>query len=223
MPDQRSVEPMSGGVRAELAIHDPENCPLATLSARTDAAVTDVTWAGDGDEAVVEEFRIPSGADVDGIDDATSVVDVGEKRVYRFDRDTEASCPCAVVESLGSPLADVRLREGTLHLTLHPESVERLRSIVTALDDAAVDVELEYLAHAGDGGGDGADRSVVDWSHLTDRQREVLRTAHRMGYFEYPRRANATAVADELDIGLSTFTEHLAAAQGTLLDDLLFD
>ncbi|WP_338741182.1 helix-turn-helix domain-containing protein [Haloplanus salilacus] len=211
---------MPGGVRAELAIHGPENCPLATLSERTGASVTDVTWAEAGD-GVAEEFRIPSDADIDVLADADAdaVVDIGEERVYRFDRDAEATCPCDVVESLGSPLADVRLRDGTLRLTLHPKSVERLRTVVAALNDAADTVELRYLVHTGDG--DDADRSVVDWSHLTDRQREVLRTAHEMGYFEYPRRANATAVADELDIGLSTFTEHLTAAQGALLDELL--
>jgi predicted DNA binding protein len=215
---------MPGGVRAELAIHGPANCRLAALSARTDASVTDVSWAaGDGD-AVAEEFRLPSDVDADRVRelaDADPVVDVGDERVYRFDREA-GTCPCAVVESLGSPLADVRLREGTLRLTLHPESVDRLRSIVAALADAADGVELRYLVHA-DEGGDEAGRSVVDLAHLTDRQREVLRTAHRMGYFEYPRRANATAVADELDIGVSTFTEHLAAAQGALLDDLLCD
>jgi predicted DNA binding protein len=221
---------MPGGVRAELAIHGPTNCPLARLSAQADAPVTDVTWADDGndgnDPAVAEEFRMSSDVDidVDSVDtpsDATGVVDIGEDRVYRFDRDTEAACPCAVVESLGSPLADVRVRNGILHLTLHPENVECLRSIVAALNDAAVDVELEYLVHAG--GGDDADPTVVDRSRLTDRQREVIRTAHEMGYFEYPRRANATTVADELGIGLSTFSEHLAAAQGAMLDELLPD
>jgi predicted DNA binding protein len=56
---------------------------------------------------------------------------------------------------------------------------------------------------------------------LTDRQREVLRTAHEMGYFEYPRGANAGEVATALDIEPSTFTEHLNAAQSKLLDELL--
>jgi predicted DNA binding protein len=49
----------------------------------------------------------------------------------------------------------------------------------------------------------------------------VLGTAYEMGYFEYPREANATAVAEELDIGLSALAEHLAAAQGKLLSELL--
>ncbi|MEF8843240.1 MAG: helix-turn-helix domain-containing protein [Haloarculaceae archaeon] len=73
---------------------------------------------------------------------------------------------------------------------------------------------------AGEGGTD-ADPTLVDRGRLTDRQREVLRTAYRMGYFEYPRSANATEVAETLGIGLSTLAEHLAAAQAKLLDELL--
>jgi predicted DNA binding protein len=63
----------------------------------------------------------------------------------------------------------------------------------------------------------------VDRNALTDRQIEVLETAHRMGYFEHPKRANAGEVADELDITSTTFTEHLAAAQTKLLDAILDD
>ncbi|MEF8887534.1 MAG: helix-turn-helix domain-containing protein, partial [Haloarculaceae archaeon] len=54
-----------------------------------------------------------------------------------------------------------------------------------------------------------------------DRQREVVETAYEMGYFEYPRESNATEVATALDIQPSTFTEHLTAAQGKLLGELV--
>jgi predicted DNA binding protein len=212
---------MPDGVRAELAVHEPANCPLAAFAAESDAPVTDVTWATDGD-TTAEEFRVESddagvAAALDGV---TPVVDVGAERVYRLERDADAACACEVVESLGSPVADVRLRDGTLVLTLHLESVERLRTVVDELADAAERVQLHYLVRTGATTDDG-DPTVVDRSRLTDRQREVLRTARRMGYFAYPREANATAVADELDIGPSTFAEHLAAAQRTILDDLL--
>jgi predicted DNA binding protein len=221
---------MVGGVRAELAIHEPAHCPLASLSAAGDAAVTDVTWAH-GDDAVAEEFRVASDAtpdDVAALEAVEPVFEVGDERVYRFERDPTVSCACEVVESLGSPVADVRVADGTLLLTLHLEDVDRLRSVVAELADLAERVELRYLVNAGvgDAADDGSDRGdpvLVDRDALTDRQREVLRTAHEMGHFAYPREANATAVADELGIGVSTLAEHLAAAQRTLLDDLLRD
>ena len=215
---------MSEGVRAELAVHEPANCPLASLAAESDAPVTDVTWAA-GDDAVAEEFRVAADAvpaDAAALDSLAPVVDVGDERVYRFERDPDVSCACELVESLGSPVADVRLRDGTLVLTLHVANVERLRAVVAELASAAEGVELRYLVHTGaEDDPPAADPTFVDRARLTDRQREVLRTAHAMGYFEYPRGANATAVADELGIGVSTFAEHLAAAQRGLLDDLL--
>jgi hypothetical protein len=61
----------------------------------------------------------------------------------------------------------------------------------------------------------------VDLERLTDRQREVVETAYRMGYFEYPRETNASGVAAELGIEPSTLAEHLAAAQSKLLGAVL--
>jgi predicted DNA binding protein len=100
--------------------------------------------------------------------------------------------------------------------------VGKLREVVGELDDIAEGVEVRYLVQsaAGEAGTD-TDPTLVDRGRLTDRQREVLRTAYRMGYFEYPRSANATEVAEALGIGLSTLAEHLAAAQEKLLEELL--
>ena len=62
---------------------------------------------------------------------------------------------------------------------------------------------------------------IVDRGVLTDRQREVLRVAFEMGYFERPRETNAEAVAAALGIAPSTLAEHLAAAQSKLTDAVL--
>ena len=61
----------------------------------------------------------------------------------------------------------------------------------------------------------------VDARQLTDRQREVLTTAHGIGYFEYPQGVDAGEVTSELDTGPSTFIKHLNAAQSKLLDEFL--
>lgn len=52
---------------------------------------------------------------------------------------------------------------------------------------------------------------------LTDRQRHVLKTAHEMGYYEVPRKASSKTVAAELDLEVSTVTEHLQRAERNLL------
>ena len=53
---------------------------------------------------------------------------------------------------------------------------------------------------------------------LTDRQREALRAARAVGYYDVPRPAGVSAVADELDCGTSTAGELLRKAEAALVD-----
>lgn len=59
-------------------------------------------------------------------------------------------------------------------------------------------------------------------THLTDRQREVLRTAFEAGYYDWPRECTGADVAAELAITSATFSEHIHAAERNLLT-ALFD
>lgn len=59
-----------------------------------------------------------------------------------------------------------------------------------------------------------------DVEDLTDRQREVVETAYRAGYFDWPRDSTAEEVADSLDIAAPTFHAHLRKAESSLLDGL---
>ncbi|WP_435346657.1 bacterio-opsin activator domain-containing protein [Haloarchaeobius sp. HRN-SO-5] len=57
---------------------------------------------------------------------------------------------------------------------------------------------------------------------LTDRQLEVLETAYRNGYFEWPRTRTGEEIASLLDITQPTFNNHLRVAERKLFS-LLFD
>jgi len=62
----------------------------------------------------------------------------------------------------------------------------------------------------------------VTYERLTDRQREVLRTAFEAGYYDWPRGCTGKEVAEELDIASATFSEHIRAAERKLFA-ALFD
>ena len=51
---------------------------------------------------------------------------------------------------------------------------------------------------------------------LTTRQREIISQAYYDGYFEEPRKINATELADRFGIARATFTQHLRTAQRKL-------
>jgi len=55
-------------------------------------------------------------------------------------------------------------------------------------------------------------------NELTAEQLTVLRTAHRMGYFDVPREASADDIAAELEIAQSTLSERLRLAEKQLFD-----
>lgn len=195
------------GVTVQLTVDDPGGCPVAAASARAGPA-SGVTWTGEtGDDAVAEEFTLRGDADLDG---PAPVARDDRATTYRFTRDRDADCVCALVEAAGHPLSRVSARDGSLRLTFRVPDPAEVRPVVTAVRDAFDGVTLEALTRTGD---DEADPVVVDRGRLTDRQLEVLETACERGYFDHPREANASEVADALGVAPSTFREHLAAAQ----------
>jgi predicted DNA binding protein len=195
----------------------PGGCPVAGASAETTGTLRQVSWTGESEGTVTEQFTACEDADVST---GEEVFDYGSRQVYEFERDSADPCICELIEQSLGPVAETYARDGDLHVTLHASDVAMLRDLLRDLNERYGDVRIEYLVQ----GRESADESElvpVDMRRLTDRQREVLTTAHEMGYFEYPRDANASQVAEALDIEPSTFTEHLNAAQSKLLDELL--
>lgn len=58
-------------------------------------------------------------------------------------------------------------------------------------------------------------------SILTEKQRDALVTAHRYGYYEYPRRINSTRLAEKVSISKPTLVQHLRKAEGRIMDEIM--
>lgn len=202
------------GVRARLAIRDPPTAPVA--DALPDGAVaTDVKRICVG-ETIVSEFRTTR-----PLDDEPVFAADGEY-VYRIHTPAaEGAYPCRAIESLGHPVSDVTVRTNPdrIVVSLSLPTVDPIGEIVDAIESAGGSVTLERLTRSG--ASETGDPVVVDRGRLTDRQREVMRTAQRLGYFEYPREADAAEVAAAIGIARSTFAEHLAAAQKRVFGELV--
>ena len=213
------------GYRATLVVRDPGGCPVAEASVRADAPVDSVSRSSMADSAsIVEEFgvRDPT-VDLETNGNAevelTPVYRTERNQVYRFTRDWVGDCVCEVVEDLGNPVSSLRAEDGELHLAIHATDLDTLSDTVGGLKSQFGGVSLRELTETGDG--DSNDLVLVDRARLTDRQREIIETAHDMGYFQYPKGANAGEVAEAIGVSGSTFAEHLAAAQTKLLAAIL--
>ena len=212
---------MATGIRAEVSVDSPNACPITGLSGRTETSAHSISKSISPDDTsrVSEEFVLDSAVDVDG-EAFEEVFSYGARTAYRFTREHGCECPCECVERHDCPVVEVYTEGSTLHLAFHAPDMERLRAVLTDLRERYPQLDVQRLLQSVTDRTD-HDLVIVDRSRLTDRQFEVLQTAHRMGYFEHPKTANAGEIAEQLGITRSTFTEHLSAAQSKLLAAVL--
>lgn len=210
---------MPSGIRATVEFDTPGLCPIVTLSETAGTTIDSVVSnvCPDGSESVTE-FSVDEECDPGA--DVTPVFTHRSTNRYRFTHDEGISCPCECLGLLGCPVSRYVARRGTLTIVFHAADYEELQTIVGELRERFPDVNIKRFVRSPTDDRP-RDSVLVDRSKLTARQLEVLETAYEMGYFERPRRANATDVADALDINPSTFSEHLAAAESKLLGDVL--
>ncbi len=213
---------MGTGIRATVTFTGQGLCPITDLSREKNTTINSTAtsvWSA-GTASCVTEFSMAADYDPDPDDEFTAVFSHGKTRRYRYTHEGEATCPCESIGEFGCPIVRYVARNGTLTLVFHATDYEQLQELVAELRDRFPGVNIERLVRS-PGGEQPGDSVMIDRGKLTSRQLEVLETAHEMGYFERPRRSNATEVADELDINPSTLSEHLAAAQSKILADLL--
>ncbi|SIR72609.1 helix-turn-helix domain-containing protein [Natronorubrum thiooxidans] len=216
---------MTSGIRAEITIDDPASCVVTAAAEAAQGRVQSVSKSTNPNAPtrVSEEFMLEAEAYPDTFDtdvDLSPIFSYGSSRVYRFSRELGRGCPCECIERHDSPVVDVRTRGSSLFLTFHASDMETLQAIIGDLQDQYSNLDVQRLLQSEQAHTE-QQLVFVDRNELTARQLEVLETAHRMGYFDHPKRANAGEVADELEIASTTFAEHLAAAQRKLLDSIL--
>jgi predicted DNA binding protein len=211
---------MSEGIRATVSFSNAGDCPIAAASETADTVIEQVSTsiALPGETGSVTEFLAVGG--VPDRDDIESVFAYGEATLYRTVHEGVADCPCECLGKHGCPVHRYTAEDGTLTLVFHAMDFETLQAVMDELQAQYAPVDVQRLLQPPLEGSP-EDRVFVNRGKLTDRQLEVLTTAYEMGYFQRPKGANATEVADRLGIAQSTFTEHLVAAQRKILADLL--
>jgi hypothetical protein len=215
-----------GGYRVEIRLDEAPDCPVAEMTVDGDVESYAVSRSSRFDAeveapVVTEEMLFdgdPEDADVDA--EIEHVFSYDDKEVYRFEREADLGCACEIAEADGVPIVESRARDGGLDLTFHSPDVETIRAVIGDLEDHYDRVDVRRMLRSREES-EVEDLVFVDRSGLTDRQREVLETAHRMGYFDHPKGANGQEVAAALDIAPTTFSEHLSRAQDKILAAVL--
>lgn len=132
----------------------------------------------------------------------------------------EGECLLAPLIEVGFLPHEIRIVDGVERLWGSVPGRDRLEDVIAAArEHGSVRLERATTVTETPAGDSTRPRDRPDTA-LTKRQREAIVTAQAMGYFEVPRRADATAVADELGISKSAFLDRLKRAQSTLFADL---
>lgn len=210
------------GIRATVRFGTPSGCPIAGLSAASETVVDTVASSvtvpgevGSATEFLVEAPHAP-------YEGAEPIFSYGSKNLFRLDHDGEVSCPCECLGVYGCAIERYVAESGDLTIAFHAADFDELQAVIADCRERFDEVDVRRLVRS-PADDTRSDAVFVDRSRLTTRQLQVLQTAYRLGYFERPRRANATEVAAELGIDASTMTEHLTLALSKVLDDLLED
>ncbi len=62
---------------------------------------------------------------------------------------------------------------------------------------------------------------VSPLNQLTEKQRDVLLTAYKMGYYDIPRKITSEKIAKKLGLGDATMVEHLRKAEQRLMKQII--
>ncbi|MDY6764723.1 MAG: helix-turn-helix domain-containing protein, partial [Halobacteria archaeon] len=90
-------------------------------------------------------------------------------------------------------------------------SHEHLLELSEKLGDFGIDFEIEYV------------RQIDDERLLTDRQREIILTAVKRGYYDVPRKCSLTDIAEEVGVAKSTCSEILHRAESSIIKQFVGD
>ncbi|MFB6253466.1 MAG: helix-turn-helix domain-containing protein [Halobacteriaceae archaeon] len=211
---------MPEGIRATIEFESSDVCPITTVANTVESPIESMDASVTTDEANynVTEFTVKSATDEEL--DMTPVFAYNSTYRYRLAHEGNISCPCECLGKFACPIARYVATEDKLTIVFHAADYEELREIINELRERFPSINIKRFIRS-TATEQTRDSVLVDRSKLTSRQCEILETAYDMGYFDRPRKANASEIANELDINPSTFREHLAAAQTKLFGDLL--
>jgi len=93
-------------------------------------------------------------------------------------------------------------------------SAKQVRDFIKRFEDAGVRYRVVSLTDA-----QFSPHSPL--SRLTEKQRRVLVTAHKLGYYDVPRKINLVQLAERLDLAYSTLDVQLRRAERRLLNHIM--
>lgn len=176
-----------------------------------------VVSAGSTGERVSLNGGVSGGGEIGSACHADVTVDEDGRQRRLVSDAANDHCICPAFSAHRCVATVERVLDDAVAVRLSVPDRETLRDVVADLRERGADVELARL-HAGAA----EERTLeLDVGDVTDAQREAIRVADRLGYYDDPREADLGDVADELGVSRSAASQRLNGAASTLVLELL--
>lgn len=161
-------------------------------------------WATEGDFEAFETAM----QDDESVCDIEKTSQFADKRLYRMRvSETADLVGYPVWTDVGADKLGARFADGWWHTRMRFPDRDAFSTVRERYASADVGFDLERLYR------DSSPRRV----ELTEPQREVLRVAYDLGYFEVPRSVSMDEIAERLDISGQAVSERLRRGHRTLV------
>lgn len=151
---------------------------------------------------------------------AVRTVDETDGKV-RFEQRLSSPPVISVIADQGGYFVEGRIEDGGYSVTVHLPPGADIRRIVD--DIRELHTSAESVSHRQVTREELSPRRTLSLltEELTERQRAALEAGYHGGFFEWPRDRSGEEVAESLNIGASTFHQHVRKAEKKLLDVVL--
>jgi len=176
-----------------------------------------------------DEFRVFGHADETGVGTVDALVEAlphwtdvtvrGEGEQPNFEAHLSEPPVLSSLASVGGSVERAVIEDGDYWMRIHVSPGTDVRQLIDTVKEsypAATLLKRRQRSNHEDRGY----RPDLLTSELTDRQRTALETAYFAGFFEWPREADGTDVADSLGVSPPTVHQHLRKAERKVFDAL---
>ncbi|WP_254546260.1 helix-turn-helix domain-containing protein [Halomarina pelagica] len=144
--------------------------------------------------------------------------------LYDFDWAPHVDAAFRSLTRGGGSLTSATATGGEWHLRLVFPRREAFSKAFERCSRYGPSMEIEHVRTLNDEGKGGRDLTPSPYrvDDLTEEQREALRAACELGYFDVPRRISLSDLADELDVSHQALSERLRRGHEVLVREVLF-
>lgn len=204
---------------AKLSVNIPDEIWVRDISTKYPDTVFSVISALPGDEYGVGVVEVEGEDYDDALNEIPEHETIEEMEILWRDDESEKALiqirttKPAILEMAsqsGVPIEmpfEIRDGVGEWELKTSRESLSQLSSI---FDSMGVKYTIEYIRDVESGE-----------NFLTDKQREIVEAARKLGYYDTPRETSLSEIADEFGIAKSTCSEILHRAEGKIMKEFL--